>query len=158
MALLVRAYGFLGVLEGAASMAAFFMALAAGGWALGMLLPPDAPLYRQATTICLATIVVVQMANLFACRSRTGPALARGLLGNPLLAIALLVEGGLIAAIVYSGVGNALFSTMPIPLRSWGQAALLAVGFLMAEELRKFVVRHSGGIENRREKQQRRAQ
>lgn len=80
------------------------------------------------------------MANLFACRSRSGSAFARGLFENPLVPIALLVEGAIIAAIVYSTIGNTLFATMAVSLKSWGQAALLAGGFLMAEEIRKAAI------------------
>jgi magnesium-transporting ATPase (P-type) len=73
--LLARAYLFLGMLQSAGSMAAFLAVLAAGGWVSGA--PAStAPLYREATTACLATVVVMQMANLFACRSRSQSAFA----------------------------------------------------------------------------------
>ena len=66
--LLARAYLFLGVLEAAAAMAVFFFVLNAAGWQYGTSLDRDDPLYLQATSACLATIVVMQMMNVFLCR------------------------------------------------------------------------------------------
>ena len=41
-------------------MSAYFFVLARGGWTWGEPLASDAPLYLQATTACLAGIVVAQ--------------------------------------------------------------------------------------------------
>ena len=69
--LLARAYLFLGVLEAAAAMAVFFFVLNAAGWQYGVSLDRADPLYLQATSACLATIVVMQMMNVFLCRHPT---------------------------------------------------------------------------------------
>ncbi|TAN75850.1 MAG: cation-transporting P-type ATPase [Magnetospirillum sp.] len=140
-ALLARAYGFLGGLQAAGAMAAFFVVLQAGGWGWGMELPSDAPLYREATTVCLATVVVMQMTNLFACRSRDRSAFGRSLFDNRWIAVALGFEAALIAAIVYLPAGNALFGTTPIATVDWVRAAAFAVVLLIAEEARKAIVR-----------------
>ena len=66
--LLARAYLWLGLLEAGVAMAAFFFVLHLGSWQYGGELGKLAPLYLQATTACLAAIVVAQMVNLFACR------------------------------------------------------------------------------------------
>ena len=66
--LLARAYLLLGMLEAAAAMAAFFFVLFAGGWQYGEMLAATDPLYLQATTACLAAIVMAQVVNVFACR------------------------------------------------------------------------------------------
>jgi magnesium-transporting ATPase (P-type) len=73
-ALLARAYLFLGPFEAAAGMAAYAWVLRSGGWRWGQALPAADPLYREATTACLAAIVVTQVANLFACRATDGSA------------------------------------------------------------------------------------
>lgn len=65
--LLVRAYLFLGALE-AAAMAVFFVVLNAAGWHYGVSLDRADPLYLQATSACLATVVVMQMMNVMLCR------------------------------------------------------------------------------------------
>ena len=58
-----------------------FFVLGDGGWKHGELLAATDPLYLQATTACLAAIVVAQVVNVFGCRhpvlsargSRSGP-------------------------------------------------------------------------------------
>ena len=65
---IARAYLFLGVLEAAAAMAAFFFVLLGAGWSYGEIPGKADPLYLQATTACLAAIVVMQAINLFVCR------------------------------------------------------------------------------------------
>lgn len=138
-ALLGRAYGFLGLIQAVGAMTAFFAILMGGGWSWGA--TPDPGLYRQATTACLATIVIMQMANLFICRSRTHSALVRNPFGNRMIPMGLAFEGCLIVAIVYSPLGNALFATAPLPADAWVRAAAFALGLLAAEEARKAFVR-----------------
>jgi magnesium-transporting ATPase (P-type) len=43
------------------------------------------PLYRQATTACLAAIVLLQIVNVFLCRSAVRSAFTTGLGGNSLI-------------------------------------------------------------------------
>lgn len=46
----------------------------------------------------------------------------------------------LLALIVYTPLGNAIFGTGPLPLWAWGLLLLGAVGLLLADEIRKFVI------------------
>jgi len=139
--LLIRAYGFLGPLQAAGAMAAFFIVLAGGGWSWGQELATDAPLYLHATTACLATVVVMQMANLFACRSHDRSAFRFSPHTNRLIPIGLAFEAALIAALVYTPVGNALFATTLLDVNDWLRAGLFALLLLLAEEARKLIVR-----------------
>lgn len=136
-ALIVRAYLFLGVLEAAASLAVFFGVLAAGGWVRGVGLGRLDPLYLEATTACLATIVVMQVANLFLCRDVRRAAWPPGLAANPLLLWGLGSELVLIAAIVYLPVGNAIFGTAPLDAGTWMRMLPLALAMVALEEGRK---------------------
>jgi magnesium-transporting ATPase (P-type) len=139
--LLLRAYGFLGVLEAAGSMFAFFAVLWAGGWHPGTTLAAHDPLYLRATTACLATVVVMQVANLFVCRDERRSVTARGLLENPLLLAGIGAELALIALVVYTPAGQAIFGTAPVHGRDWLVAVPFAAALLLAEELRKKLVR-----------------
>ena len=139
--LIVRAYLWLGLWQAAGAMTAFFFALQSGGWSQGEMLHSQDPLYLQATTACLTTIVIMQMANLFACRDSAESAFKSRRMRNPLIWIGLIFELTLILFIVYTPAGNALFSTAPVPLSVWLLAAALAAGMLFAEELRKRVLR-----------------
>jgi magnesium-transporting ATPase (P-type) len=139
--LLLRSYLFLGLLEAAAAMAAFFFVLRGGGWSQGQQLPWDDPLYLQATTACLSAIILMQVANVFLCRGERASALSFGLCSNPLILAGILTELVLLALIAYTPVGNRLFATAPIPGPVWLFVLPFAVGMLALEELRKALAR-----------------
>jgi magnesium-transporting ATPase (P-type) len=138
---LARSYLFLGLLEAAAAMAAFFYVLVRGGWNIGQVLGGTAPLYLTATTACLAAIVSAQVVNVFICRSSRESVVVSGFLKNFLLAWAIAVELGIILAIVYTPQGNTVFGTAPIPTAAWLVCVPFVVAMLAAEELRKSIVR-----------------
>ena len=139
--LLARAYLFLGVCEAVAGMSLFFLVLDWGGWRYGTPLPRLDPLYLQATAACLAAIVVLQMANVLACRSPTESLLKTGLRGNPLLLWGIATELLLILAIVYTPWGQTLFGTAALPAQAWLAMLPFAAGLLLLEEARKAWVR-----------------
>ncbi len=141
--LIARAYLFLGVLEAAAAMAVFFFVLDAAGWQYGESLARTAPLYLQATTACLATIVVTQVMNVFLCRHPLNSSLSFGLFSNPLILLGIAAELGLLLFIVYTPAGNWLFGTAPVGAEVWVLAVALAVMMGSGEEARKAWVRRS---------------
>jgi sodium/potassium-transporting ATPase subunit alpha len=139
--LLARAYGWLGLLQAAAAMTAFFFVLREGGWSPGEMPGKADPLYLQATTACLAAIVVAQVVNVFLCRHPEEPALRLRQDGNALLAIGLAAEIALLLAIVYTPLGNAAFGTRPLAADPWFLMVALALAIGVLEELRKVAVR-----------------
>ena len=139
--LLVRAYLFLGVLEAAAAMTAFYVVLAAAGWHPGQALSTSDLLYRQATTACLTAIVLMQVVNVHLCRSRRASIASRPPWENPLITAGIVAEIALILAIDYTDFGNAMFGTAPIGYETWLVVLPFAVGMLALEETRKAVVR-----------------
>jgi calcium-translocating P-type ATPase len=141
--LILRAYLFLGVIEAAAAMAAFFLVLETGGWSYGQELARDAPLYLQATTATLAAIIVMQMVNVFLCRDPRRSVLEVGLLGNRRIFLGLAVEVALILAIAYTPAGNRLFGAAPLDPAVWLSLLPCALGMLALEELRKALARRS---------------
>jgi len=145
LGLMSRAYLFLGVLEAAAAMAVFFFVLDAAGWAYGTRLGPGDPLYLQATSACLATIVVMQMMNVFLCRHPLKSSLSFGLFGNPYILLGLAAELGVILFIVYTPAGNWLFGTAPIGAEAWLLALAGAALMWVLEEARKAWRRRLGG-------------
>jgi sodium/potassium-transporting ATPase subunit alpha len=140
--LIVRAYLFLGVLEAAASMAAFFLVLHASGWQYGEMLAKTDELYLQATSACLAAIVVSQVINVFLCRHPLRSSLSFGLCSNRLILVGIAVELALILFIVYAPAGNWLFGTAPIGLDAWLFALPFAALMWALEEARKAWLRH----------------
>jgi len=139
--LLARAYLWLGPLQAAVALAAFFFILHLGGWQYGEFLATTDPLYRQATTACLAAIVIAQMINVFLCRHPRVAAIDFPLTRNSLLALGLGVELALILAIVYTPPGNEIFATLAFAPAAWGLMVVLALAFAVLEETRKHLVR-----------------
>jgi sodium/potassium-transporting ATPase subunit alpha len=146
--LVARAYLWLGLWEAAAAMLAFSCVLTAAGWTYGQRITRGDtlwPVYIQATTACLAAIVVAQIVNLFLCRSDRQSAWRIPLRANPLLLVGIGVELVTILVIVYTPLGNALFGTSPLPLWAWLIGVPVALAMFAAEEGRKWLVRGRSG-------------
>lgn len=141
LSLISRAYFFLGPIEAAAGLFGFFYVLYSGGWQWRELIPPDNPLYLQATTACLTAIIITQIANVFACRSFRESLLSIGFFSNKLIFLGITVEILLQLFIVYHPFGNKIFSTAPIPVSVWLVLIPFAVFLFLAEEIRKFINR-----------------
>jgi calcium-translocating P-type ATPase len=139
--LLVRAYLFLGPLEAVAAMAAFLFVLGGGGWVYGQSWSANDPLYLRATTACLTAIIVMQVVNVFLCRSERASAGSSGLFSNPLILAGIFTEFLLITLIVYTSAGNWLFGTAPLAAKVWFFLIPFMLGMLLMEEGRKWLVR-----------------
>jgi sodium/potassium-transporting ATPase subunit alpha len=135
--ILTRAYLFLGPIEAAAGLFGFFSVLHFGGWVYGQILPATSLLYLQATTACLAGIIVTQMANVFACRSQTESIFHLGLFSNRLIFWGIASEILLALFIVYHPWGQRIFGTAPLGLHTWLTLIPFALGLLLADEIRK---------------------
>jgi sodium/potassium-transporting ATPase subunit alpha len=138
-----RAYLFLGIIEAAAAMAAYFFVLLGAGWHFGQSLEPTDPLYLSATTACLSTIIVMQIVNVFLCRSSVRSIFTINLTDNPLIIWGVALEVALLLLINYTPWGNMILDTAPVPSGLWLFLIPLAVGMLVLEEARKWVVRRS---------------
>jgi calcium-translocating P-type ATPase len=139
--LLMRTYLFLGPLEAAAAMAAFFFVLHGGGWNLGLQLGAHNNLYLQATTACLSAIIAMQVVNIFLCRHPVFSAFSRRHRRNRLILYGIIFEISLLLLIVYTPWGNQLFGTAPIGAGVWLFIISLMPLMLLFEELRKVLVR-----------------
>jgi magnesium-transporting ATPase (P-type) len=141
--LALRAYLFLGPIEAAAAMAAFFFVLHRAGWRFGQQLAPADPVYLQATTACLSAIIVMQVVNVFLCRSTTRSIAATGILGNRLILAGVVLELALLLLINYTPWGNSLLSAAPVAGVVWLFLMPFAASMLCFEELRKRIARGS---------------
>jgi len=143
--ILLRAYLFLGPLEALAGMAAFFFVLQGGGWQFGSMPGHNDSLYLQATTACLSAIIAMQVVNVFLCRHPVLSSFGRGYASNRLLWYGIAFELLLLLLIDYTPWGNALFGTAALGLDVWLFILPCMLLMLLAEELRKAVVRHRAG-------------
>jgi Ca2+-transporting ATPase len=141
-ALLLRAYPFLGLIQSAAAMAAFyFLFWRSGYWGAWVGLPSSGPLYRSATAMTLAAVVATQIGNLFAHRTTLASAFRAGLPANRLLWAGIAVEIALLLAIVYLPPLQRVFGTGGIPPEGWLFILPWAPALLLADEARKAIVR-----------------
>jgi magnesium-transporting ATPase (P-type) len=100
------------------------------------------PVYLQATTACLSAIVVMQIVNVYLCRSDRESVFSASLWSNRLILVGIGAEVLLILAIDYTDWGNQLFGTAPIALDVWLFVIPFAIGMLLLEEFRKYLARH----------------
>jgi sodium/potassium-transporting ATPase subunit alpha len=151
--LLLRAYLFLGLIEAIVAMSGFFLYLTSQGWTWGAQLDWSSPLYKEATTVTFAGIVLAQVANVFACRSDRLSATRSGWFSNPLILWGIAIELILLAGITYTPIGHDIFGTGPVPAWIFGPLALGALMLLWAEEARKIIAnrlhptQHSGIVQ-----------
>jgi sodium/potassium-transporting ATPase subunit alpha len=138
--LLLRTYFFLGLNSALLAMGGFFLYLYANGWNWGTPLDWASPLYKEATTVTFAGIVLAQVANVFSCRSDRLSVARFGWFSNRLILWGVVIEITLLALITYTTLGNDIFRTGPLPLWIFGPLALGALVLLFAEESRKIVV------------------
>ena len=135
--LLFRAYLFLGLIEAGLAMGGFFLYLYSRGWTWGDHLDWSSTLYKEATTVTLAGIVLAQVANVFACRSDRLSMAKLGWFSNRLILWGILTELTIVVFITYTPIGNQIFGTSPVPLWIYAPLVLGALMLLAAEETRK---------------------
>jgi potassium/sodium efflux P-type ATPase len=152
--LLIRAYGFIGIIEAIVGMAGFFLVWWSHGYAIADMQritpailshtadPTVTAIYQQATTMTLAAIVACQVGNIFACRSDRASIFKIGWFSNRLVWVGIAVELGLLLAIIKIAPLSHIFGTGS--LTSWQWLVLLACPpiVLIADELRKKIVRN----------------
>ena len=136
---LIRAYGFLGLIEAGIAMGGFFLYLHSQGWTWGAPLDWNSPLYKEATTVTFAGIVAAQTANVFACRSDRISAFRLGWLSNPLIIVGVTVELSILFIMTYSPVGHLVLGTASLPAWIFGPLTLGAIALLLADHLKKVV-------------------
>jgi sodium/potassium-transporting ATPase subunit alpha len=113
--LLKLAYLFLGLIEALWSLALFFLVLSLGGWQYGTELTAADPLYRSATGIALASVLLLQVGNVLGRRHQWRSGLDRGLWRNRLLLLGIATEVAFAWALLYWPPLQRLLGTGPVP-------------------------------------------
>jgi potassium/sodium efflux P-type ATPase len=146
---LFRGYIILGLLNAAAVLFAYYFVLYQGGWKPGMQLEPNDttftnPLHLKATTIVFVGIVVMQIANIFACRSERYSAFKIGFFNNKLILWGIVFELIFAAVLIYTPFCRKIFQTTGLGWKDWGILFIFMVILFFLEELRKvFSRRHA---------------
>jgi calcium-translocating P-type ATPase len=135
-ALVVRAFGVLGLTEAVVEMSAFVVALLAAGWRPGDSFPTGHAL-MAASGAAFAAVVIGQIANSFACRSATKSPWKLGWTTNRLLLWAVGVEMVVLAMfLLVPPVARLLGHAFP-PLAGLAVAALAAPLVLATDAINK---------------------
>jgi len=112
--LVIHSYLFLGLLEAAWSLGLFFWVLIDGGWHYGTELAADDPLYRSATGIALATILLMQIGNLLGRRFAFRSGLDRGVFRNRLMLAGIVIQVVFSWALLYVPWLQRVLGTGPV--------------------------------------------
>lgn len=151
--LLLRAYLFLGPIEALLAMGGYLLTWRHFGIDLAELrqLAPAllhhsaaaevVAIQRQASAVTLGVIVAAQMGNLMACRSEWRSVLQLPVFANPLLWLGFVSEPLAFALLLGLPPLAASFQLAPFPGELVGWLVLSPLVLLVAEELRKLVVR-----------------
>ena len=147
--LMLRAYLFLGLIEGLMAMGGYLLTWRHYGVDLVQLrqlapalLHHSAPaelvaIQYQASAVTLGSIVFSQVGNLMACRSDRQSVFRMPAFANGLLWLGMASEWLAFAALLSVPVLAALFQLAPFPLPLWGWLLLCTPTLLLADELRK---------------------
>jgi magnesium-transporting ATPase (P-type) len=138
---LLRAYGFLGVIEATLSLAGFFWTYWLAGWRPGLTMASSGPLYRRATTMSLAGIVAAQVGNVFACRTDRESVFKVGIGSNPLVLLGIAVEVAVLLGLIAVTPLRQVFGLEPLALGEWAVLLVFPLVVLGADEGRKWAVR-----------------
>lgn len=120
--LMVTAYLFLGMIQAAYSLLLFFLVLREGGWEWGQVLSDNDPLYKSATGITLASIILMQIGNVVGRRSQHNSGLDRGLLCNRMILVGIAVEVVFSWTILYYPPVQSLLHTAPVAWHFYAMA------------------------------------
>jgi magnesium-transporting ATPase (P-type) len=140
--MLKRAYFWLGSMQSLATMAAFYYFYWTKGFNGQWLnLPGEGSLYRSATGMALAAVVMTQIGNLLTQRSERTSVFKLPLNNNPMLWLGVASELVIVALMIYVPVFNNFIGTGPFALKYWLFLAAWIPSLIVMDEIRKALLR-----------------
>ena len=140
---LLTAYGIKGPIEAVAGFFCYFAVLFEGGWKFGEQLANNNPLYTQAITAFFSAVIICQIANVFASRTRFQSVFTMGLFSNRAILLGIAIELLILALIIWSPFANLIFNTSPLDLRYVLLSVPFAIFLFGIDELRKYLLRRN---------------
>ncbi len=143
---LFRGYIVLGMLSTIATLGAYYLILFQGGWKPGMQLEPNdttfiSPLHLKAMTVLFVGIIVMQVANVFNCRSEKYSAFRIGFFSNKRIFWSIAVSLAFTCILIYVPFFQKAFQTTAIGWTDWAILCIFSLLIFLAEELRKKLCR-----------------
>lgn len=136
----VKGFLWYGMLESIAAMCAYFFVNWLNGWP-GIPLASSGMVYRQATTMALASIVFCQIGMVLNCRTEKQSVFKVGIFSNKRVIFGIIIEILLINSIIYIPFLQAIFQTEQIGIKEWAFLIILPPLILFIEETRKAISR-----------------
>ncbi len=143
-AVLVRAWGFMGLISATLTMFGFFLVLRHGGWHPGAATSTGSALhltYRRATTVAWLGVVACQVGTAFAVRTERASLWSVGVLSNRPLLGGVGVAIAFALGLVYLPVMHSTFGTAALPLTDLAIVAPYPFIVWGADEIRRAVLR-----------------
>lgn len=132
---------YVGTITAAGAMMMCLITWTAGGWQLGMALDTSGSVYMKGTTMTFAGIVFGQIANVLSCRTDRVSIFRTSLSRNKWIPGSIVAQVGVLAIIVYLPWLQPIFGTVALGLLDWGYLLLITASVIVAEELRKLIIR-----------------
>ena len=141
MKLFLRGYLFLGGIETALCMGAYYFAYFTSGWKIGEPMADSGYVYMFATTMTLCGIVAAQVGNIFCCRTDRESIFKIGIFTNKFVIAGIVFEILLILSFVYIPFFQGIFGLVLIGIKEWMFLMTFPFIILFCEELRKLILR-----------------
>jgi sodium/potassium-transporting ATPase subunit alpha len=95
----------------------------------------------QAITAFFSAVIICQIANVFASRTRFQSVFTMGLFSNRMILLGIASELLILAFIIWNPFANLIFNTSPLDLRYVLLSIPFAIFLLGIDELRKYLLR-----------------
>ncbi len=142
-AMLRRAYLILGAVQSLMTMLAFYFFYWTNGYMGQWIdLPGEGDLYKSATGVALAAVVMTQIGNLFAQRSEITSIFKMPFFRNRMIWIGILTEVVVVLMFIYLPVFNNFIGTGPFEAKYWLLLISMIPSLIVTDEIRKWVLRN----------------
>lgn len=139
--LFIKAFLWYGMLEIVALVVSYYAVNLLNGYTFTSLAPLGSPVYIQATTMALGSIVFCQVGMVLNCRSDKQSILTIGIFKNKRIVFGIIFEIILFACIVYIPFLQGIFTTSALQFTDWMILCIFPFFVLIPEEIRKYYVR-----------------
>ncbi len=137
----VLRYLYLGTIIGAIVMSVYIWTLYRYGWTWGETLGEESFTYLKGATMAFATLVIIQMVNVFNARSETNSIFKLGFFSNLWLVGAIIISVIITIMIAEIPLLQHYMGTTGLNLEDWSIIAGSSLLVLIVEETRKYFVR-----------------
>ena len=138
--LVLKAFGWYGLLSSIISVIAFFYGNLMHGYSLANL-PTSGNVYVQATTITLGAIIFCQIAAVLNIRYNQQTMFTRQFWDNSMITIGIIFEIALFLCLSYVPVLQSVFQTAPLNAHNWYFLMAIPIPLILIDEFRKWILR-----------------